>query len=122
MNSKAKGTMEPVANLAEPPWSGLVERIRKGDPSALEQMYRIFSTGIRFYLCRQLGPQDLDDKVHDVQLAGPQGVGVSDGTNDGEVDRIHQDDNAAAGRTDHWLGTGHSLEQGGFPVVGPVQS
>jgi len=65
MNSTA---MEPVMNSADPPWSGLVEQIRNGDSSALEQMYRIFSTGIRFYLCRQLGPQDLDDKVHDVFL------------------------------------------------------
>jgi RNA polymerase sigma factor (sigma-70 family) len=60
--------MESVMHSADPPWSGLVEQIRNGDPSALEQMYRIFSTGIRFYLCRQLGPQDLDDRVHDVFL------------------------------------------------------
>jgi RNA polymerase sigma factor (sigma-70 family) len=60
--------MESVMNTPDPPWSGLVEQIRNGDPSALEQMYRVFSTGIRFYLCRQLGPQDLDDRVHDVFL------------------------------------------------------
>jgi hypothetical protein len=55
MNSTAMG---PVGNFADPPWSGLVEQIRNGNSSALEQMYHIFSTGIRFYLCRQLGPQD----------------------------------------------------------------
>jgi RNA polymerase sigma factor (sigma-70 family) len=71
MNSTA---MEPVANFADPPWSGLVEQIRNGDPSALEQMYHIFSTGIRFYLCRQLGPQDLDDRVHDVFLIIVQSI------------------------------------------------
>jgi len=71
MNSTA---MEPVMNSADPPWSGLVEQIRNGDSSALEQMYRIFSTGIRFYLCRQLGPQDLDDKVHDVFLIIVQSI------------------------------------------------
>ena len=65
MNANA---MESVVNSADPPWSGLVEQIRNGDPSALERIYRIFSTGIRFYLCRQLGPQDLDDRVHDVFL------------------------------------------------------
>jgi RNA polymerase sigma-70 factor (ECF subfamily) len=32
----------------------------------MEEMYRTFSTGIRFLLYRQLGPHDLDDKVHDV--------------------------------------------------------
>jgi RNA polymerase sigma factor (sigma-70 family) len=66
--------MEPATNFADPPWSGLVEQIRNGNSSALEQMYRIFSTGIRFYLCRQLGPQDLDDKVHDVFLIIVQSI------------------------------------------------
>jgi len=71
MNSTA---MESVMNSADPPWSGLVEQIRNGDPSALEEMYHIFSTGIRFYLCRQLGPQDLDDRVHDVFLIIVQSI------------------------------------------------
>ena len=66
--------METVMNSADPPWSELVEQIRIGDPSALEQMYRIFSTGVRFYLCRQLGPQDLDDRVHDVFLIIVQSI------------------------------------------------
>jgi RNA polymerase sigma factor (sigma-70 family) len=66
--------MEPVMNSADPPWSELVEQIRIGDQSALEQMYRIFSTGVRFYLCRQLGPQDLDDRVHDVFLIIVQSI------------------------------------------------
>ena len=71
MNSTA---MEPVINSADPLWSGLVEQIRNGDASALEQIYHIFSTGIRFYLCRQLGPQDLDDRVHDVFLIIVQSI------------------------------------------------
>ena len=66
--------MEPTTNFADPPWSGLVEQIRNGNSSALEQMYHIFSTGIRFYLCRQLGPQDLDDRVHDVFLIIVQSI------------------------------------------------
>ena len=49
-------------------WAGLVERIRSGDSTGLEELYQVFTTGIRFYLCRQLGPQDLDDKVHDAFL------------------------------------------------------
>ena len=74
MNSKTDGAIEPVTKFAEPPWSELVEQIRNGDSAALERMYRIFSTGIRFYLCRQLGPQDLDDKVHDVFLIIVQSI------------------------------------------------
>lgn len=47
-------------------WPNVVERIRRGDASGMEEMYAAFGKGIRFLLCRQLGPQDLDDKVHDV--------------------------------------------------------
>jgi len=59
---------------AEPSWSGLVQRIRGGDPSGMEELYGVFSKGIRLLLCRQLGPQDLDDKVHDVFLIITQAI------------------------------------------------
>ena len=49
-------------------WVDLVERIKSGQTDGLEELYALFSRGIRFYLCRQLGPQDLDDKVHDTFL------------------------------------------------------
>ena len=42
--------------------------------SAVEELYRIFSRGVRYYLCRQLGPQDLDDKVHDTFLIVVQAI------------------------------------------------
>ena len=57
-----------------PSWSGLVERIQNHDPAALEELYAIFSKGIRYLLCRQLGSQDLDDKVHDVFLIITQAI------------------------------------------------
>lgn len=57
---------ESQASLASSTdWSDLVSRIRSGDENGMEELYRIFSRGIRYYLCRQLGPQELDDKVHD---------------------------------------------------------
>jgi RNA polymerase sigma factor (sigma-70 family) len=62
----------------EPYWPLLVDRIRSGDPSAMEDLYRVFSKGIRFYLCRQLGPQDLDDKVHDIFLIIAQSIQKGD--------------------------------------------
>jgi len=40
----------------------------------MEELYRVFSRGVRFYLCRQLGPQDLDDKVHDTFLIVVQAI------------------------------------------------
>ena len=56
------------------PWVAVVEGIQADDPHAMEQLYRVFTTGIRFYLCRQLGPQDLDDKVHDAFLTIAQSI------------------------------------------------
>jgi len=40
----------------------------------MEELYRVFSRGVRYYLCRQLGPQDLDDKVHDTFLIVVQAI------------------------------------------------
>lgn len=70
--------MLPNPPQAQPPaqtqWADLVERIRNDDTSALEELYRVFSRGIRFYLCRQLGPQDLDDRVHETFLTVAQSI------------------------------------------------
>jgi RNA polymerase sigma-70 factor (ECF subfamily) len=55
-------------------WLTLVESIQKGERSGMEELYRVFSRGVRFYLCRQLGPQDLDDKVHDTFLIVVQAI------------------------------------------------
>ena len=49
-------------------WSILVGQIRAGDTLAFGQIYRLFSRGIRFQICRQLGTQDLEDRVHDTYL------------------------------------------------------
>ena len=51
-----------------PNWAELVEQIRRDDAAGMEELYRVFARGIRFYLCRQLGPQELDDRVHDTFL------------------------------------------------------
>ena len=49
-------------------WSVLVAQIKAGEDAGMEQLYKLFSRGIRYYLCRQLGPQELEDKVHDTFL------------------------------------------------------
>jgi RNA polymerase sigma-70 factor (ECF subfamily) len=59
-------------------WPGLVERIHRNEEGAMEELYRVFSRGIRFYLCRQLGPQDLDDRVHDCFLIVVQAIRKGD--------------------------------------------
>jgi RNA polymerase sigma-70 factor, ECF subfamily len=55
-------------------WAGIVSRIQTGEHSAMEELYLIFGKGIRYYLCRQLGPQELDDKVHDTFLIVVQAI------------------------------------------------
>ena len=60
--------------ISTPHWIDLVERIKADDQSGMEELYRVFSRGVRFYLCRQLGPQDPEDKVHDTFLIVVQAV------------------------------------------------
>jgi RNA polymerase sigma-70 factor (ECF subfamily) len=55
-------------------WAPLVERIRLGDSSAVEELYNVFCKGVRFLLWRQLGQQDLDDRVHDIFLMVVQSI------------------------------------------------
>jgi len=55
-------------------WPELVQRIQLGDESGMEDLYQLFARGIRFYLCRQLGVQELDDKVHDTFLIVVQAI------------------------------------------------
>jgi RNA polymerase sigma-70 factor (ECF subfamily) len=55
-------------------WVDLVERIRTEQIDGMAELYHLFSKGIRFYLCRQLGPQELDDKVHDTFVVVVQAI------------------------------------------------
>ncbi len=66
----------PPAPPAQPvyDWADLVRRIQANEDAAMEELYRVFSRGIRFYLCRQLGPQDLDDRMHDCFLVVIQAI------------------------------------------------
>jgi RNA polymerase sigma-70 factor (ECF subfamily) len=54
--------------------STLVDRIHSGETDGMEELYQLFSKGIRFYLCRQLGPQEFDDKVHDTFVLVVQAI------------------------------------------------
>jgi RNA polymerase sigma-70 factor (ECF subfamily) len=55
-------------------WVELVGRIHSGQTDGMAELYHLFSKGIRFYLCRQLGPQDLDDKIHDTFVVVVQAI------------------------------------------------
>lgn len=72
---QTEATVQSIDGVNRPAqWGTLVSRIQDGEPEAMEELYRIFSRGIRFYLCRQLGPQELDDKVHDTFLIVVQAI------------------------------------------------
>jgi RNA polymerase sigma-70 factor (ECF subfamily) len=55
-------------------WTRLVERIHDGDPGAMEELYAIFAKGIRYFLLRNLGADELDDKVHDCFVIVAQAI------------------------------------------------
>jgi RNA polymerase sigma-70 factor (ECF subfamily) len=58
----------PARDLHAIDWPLLVQQVKAGKDEGMEQLYKLFSRGIRYYLCRQLGPQELEDKVHDTFL------------------------------------------------------
>ncbi|MEK7406780.1 MAG: sigma-70 family RNA polymerase sigma factor [Acidobacteriota bacterium] len=52
----------------------LVAGIHAGDLTGTAELYALLSGGIRSYLCRQLGPEELDDRVHDTFLVVVQAI------------------------------------------------
>ena len=60
--------------LQLPDWAGLVNGVREGDSAAMAELYGIFAKGIRYFLLRNLGPDDLDDKVHDCFVIVTQAI------------------------------------------------
>ena len=75
------GGHEPIDQFSASPidgsfesWANLVVRLQSGDNDAMTELYQVFAKGIRFYLCRQVGPQELDDRVHDAFLTVVQSI------------------------------------------------
>jgi RNA polymerase sigma factor (sigma-70 family) len=71
-------TSDPEQERADtfhiPDWAQLVARIHDGDPAAMEELYGIFGKGIRYFLLRNLGADELDDKVHDCFVIVAQAI------------------------------------------------
>ncbi len=61
-----------------PDWAPLVTGVRDGDPAAMAELYGIFARGIRYFLLRHLGPEDIDDKVHDCFVIVTQAIRKGD--------------------------------------------
>jgi RNA polymerase sigma factor (sigma-70 family) len=73
----AHAVEEAESSVSPESYAGLVElvdRIRTGQTDGMEDLYQLFSKGIRFYLCRQLGPQELEDKIHDTFVVVVQAI------------------------------------------------
>ncbi|MEZ5354386.1 MAG: sigma-70 family RNA polymerase sigma factor [Bryobacteraceae bacterium] len=74
--ASAAGTQPPAVDGIR--WRRLVSRIQSGDDAGMRELYEIFHKGVRFYLCRQLGPQELEDKVHDTFLIVVEAIQAGD--------------------------------------------
>lgn len=49
-------------------WAQLTNAVKAGDDLGARQLYELLSRGIRYYLARQLGEHELEDKVDDTFL------------------------------------------------------
>jgi RNA polymerase sigma-70 factor (ECF subfamily) len=63
-----ENSAKPSDALSPPCWGELVDKIKHNNQEGMEGLYKVFARGVRYYLCRQLGPQDLEDRVHDTFL------------------------------------------------------
>lgn len=61
--------MQRGTSCGQDHWASLVERVKLGDKVAIEDLYNYFARGVRLLLYRQLGPEHIDDRVHDIFLA-----------------------------------------------------
>jgi RNA polymerase sigma-70 factor (ECF subfamily) len=74
MSFRIQSDVAPQSTSTEPFWTDLVRGVQAGDPARIQELYDLFSRGVRFQLYRQLGPQDLDDRVHDIFLIIVQAI------------------------------------------------
>lgn len=68
---EAEAEKKPAASIQ---WAAIVEKIRAGDPGGMEELYRTFSRGIRYFIYKHIGPGELDDRVHDAFLIVVQAI------------------------------------------------
>lgn len=71
---KTAVNLEEQETASASSWTELVEKIRSEDASGLEELYKIFSRGVRFTMWRRIGQQDLDDRVHETFVIVTQAI------------------------------------------------
>jgi hypothetical protein len=62
------GTSQNRGQIRDHDWTSIVAQIQGGQDTGIEELYRILNRGLRYYLGRQLGQQDLEDRVHEIFL------------------------------------------------------
>jgi RNA polymerase sigma-70 factor (ECF subfamily) len=65
---RGAGERTSAPGYSKEEWRILVSQIQAGEETAREQLYTLLDRGMRYYLRRQLGPEELDDKLHDTFL------------------------------------------------------
>jgi RNA polymerase sigma-70 factor (ECF subfamily) len=61
-------------DIGQTPWPALIEKIKANDATGMEELYQVFVRGVRFFLWRQIGRQDLEDTVHDTFLTVAEAI------------------------------------------------
>ena len=82
MTTEEQGTSDQVQSenrrssdgLPVPDWTAMVNGVREGNSASMAELYGIFAKGIRYFLLRNLGPEELDDKVHDCFVIVTQAI------------------------------------------------
>lgn len=57
-----------------PSWAELMDKIKQNDAHGFEELNRVFSRGVRYFLCRHVGRQHLDEQVRDTLLGVAQAI------------------------------------------------
>jgi RNA polymerase sigma factor (sigma-70 family) len=59
---------QPGLRAVSHDWVSVVNGIQAGNEAGILELYRILNRGIRYYLLRQTGCEDLEDRLHEVFL------------------------------------------------------
>src|SRR5215471_5676001 len=59
---------------AQTSWPALIQKLQGNEAAGMEELYKVFSRGVRFFLWRQIGRQDLEDTVHDTFLTVAEAI------------------------------------------------
>jgi RNA polymerase sigma-70 factor (ECF subfamily) len=55
-------------------WSDIVEKIRRGDDSGMQELYAVLSDGVRAGLARSVGTQAMEDRLHEIVVIVLQAI------------------------------------------------